>query len=290
MVLTAKCIASKFIDIPNFEDIKHRFKHISHQHYDYDYCLQPHKDYLVLGVTDLDMNNLYVVLPEKKPLEVDVQPAVFFDMEWQKIPADWKIMLTKGLHKIKILPQALAAIDHWFERYLDQEKEVVEKTHQFAREMVIEYKRTNLRERFEKLFGHQKDVQIDWVKIEQDLDLKLPKAFKDMTRFYNGNYDFKGEGKYCYTVNSFPENIVSKTLFFREKPLPENFVVLGEPGDNVVLMETTHDDKNGHILILSYADTENLCYSLPLEEKPTVYESFYDFFDYLLTEEEKIRG
>lgn len=147
----------------------------------------------------------------------------------------------------------------------------------------------SLKDRFIEIFGPQEKLEIDLRKIEKDLNVTLPDDFKEISTFYDGNNGFYIDGMYCYNIDSSPDNILTKTLFYREKQLPEKFIVLGEPQESVILMETPGDEvKSSRVLWLSYSDVENLCYEENLKDKPIIFSSFSNFFDYLLTEEEKI--
>ena len=144
-----------------------------------------------------------------------------------------------------------------------------------------------LKNRFYRLFGTQNELDIDLSKIEKKLDVNLPEDFKKISKFYDGNNGFYLDGMLCHNPNLSPDNILSKTLFYRDKQLPKKFIVLGEPPESIILMETVDSDmKIPHILWLSYADLDNLCQEKALNDSPIIYKSFSEFFDYLLTEEE----
>lgn len=147
----------------------------------------------------------------------------------------------------------------------------------------------SFQDRFIKLFGDQDRMEVDLTFIQKTLNIILPKDFKDITRFYDGNNGFYMDGMYCYDSKLTSDNIVNKTLFLRKKHLPKRFIVLGEPPESIVLMETTNNEKKGRVLWLSYADAYNLSEGKSLEDNPMIFYSFSEFFDYLLTEEEKMR-
>jgi hypothetical protein len=83
--------------------------------------------YIVLGCKF--WNNtawLYVVPNDKKDELIDIAPVVLFDFAQELIPSDWIIRSDPDDKKIvEILPRFLADIPNWFERYVDEEEEVI---------------------------------------------------------------------------------------------------------------------------------------------------------------------
>lgn len=71
--------------------------------------------------------HFYIFSKEKK--EVEIKPAVLFELDWQQIPKDWHIRINKDTYELEILPKEFAEIENWFEKYIDEDEEVVKFTH-----------------------------------------------------------------------------------------------------------------------------------------------------------------
>ena len=140
MIITVVCKASKLTDLPDFEITENYFKNISET--DYEFCLNVDQYYFVLGFITISSVPHFYVFSNTSPLEIEVQPAVLFDLDWQNIPNDWKIRVDKT-YEIEMLPKPLAEINHWFERYIDEEEDVVKITHDLAHQMIKEYNLLN---------------------------------------------------------------------------------------------------------------------------------------------------
>lgn len=84
------------------------------------------------------------------------------------------------------------------------------------------------------------------------------------------------------------EGVVEETLYYREKEnLPHNYIVLFSDDVSFVLLKTL-PDKASEVIWCDEPDFYNLCRKGRMEYKATVFNSFTDFYEFLLDEEEKL--
>ena len=117
--------------------------------------------------------------------------------------------------------------------------------------------------------------------LEQKLQVILPNDFK----YINNQYDYE---YICYfDFYSFPIGNTEETLFYRNKhKLGNNYIVLFWDGAFFVILYTISSEKS-QVIWCNSPDFFNLCDGKPMEYKPTIFQSFTDFFEFLLDEEEK---
>lgn len=116
--------------------------------------------------------------------------------------------------------------------------------------------------------------------IEKRLGITLPSDFKEISEYFSGGsvgiiefYDFKDNNDI---------NIVDETLRLRESiQLPEQYIVLAEPPESVVLMDIRNIPA---IIWCDCIDIENINGNNYLRQ-PDTWESFSDFFYDMLMEE-----
>ncbi|MDM5247618.1 SMI1/KNR4 family protein [Lysinibacillus sp. G4S2] len=122
------------------------------------------------------------------------------------------------------------------------------------------------------------------VKIEHELQIKLPNDFREISSFYSGG-DVGGKNIHSFLFSD-PTNLIEETLRIREAvDLPNRFVVIAEQAESIIVMDT--ENKPSIIWIDSVEITK-------LDEqdfiaKPDVWEEFSDFFNYILDDEEEER-
>ena len=93
---------------------------------DYSFSLEKGSLYDLLGITQLS-NILHFYFVANGSDELDIAPAVLFECDWSKIPENWYLRMN-SLHEenFEILPERLSKIDGWFEKYIDEDPEVLE--------------------------------------------------------------------------------------------------------------------------------------------------------------------
>ena len=93
---------------------------------DYDFGLVRGADYLVIGIVERRGTIWLYVVPNDGEMELDFVPAVLFVFDKAKIPAGMVVKIVNDQHSsLEILPESLASIEGWFERYVDKDEEIV---------------------------------------------------------------------------------------------------------------------------------------------------------------------
>jgi len=142
-----------------------------------------------------------------------------------------------------------------------------------------------LRNKYISLYNDVDGVSIDDLdKIEQNLQVKLPKDFREISRFYSGG-DIGGKSIHSFAFSD-STNLLGETLRLREAVgLPNRIVVIAEQDMSVIVMDT--ENKPSIIWIDSVEVTK--LHKQDFISNPDVWEGFSDFFNYLLEEEEEER-
>jgi hypothetical protein len=153
----------------------------------------------------------------------------------------------------------------------------------------------SLKEKFFQLFpsGENAGLNADDIKhIEEILKIYLPKDFVSIARFFDGNNGIIFNNMYSFNPANVDWNICDQTIKLRKSVnLPHNLLVLAEPDEGVVLMEIVSGNEfSSKVYWLGIGDAHNLIEGKSLEDNPTIFSSFTDFFAYLLNEEEKRRA
>ncbi|MBN9412492.1 MAG: SMI1/KNR4 family protein [Candidatus Paracaedimonas acanthamoebae] len=127
---------------------------------------------------------------------------------------------------------------------------------------------------------------------EGELKIKFPYDFHYIAKFYSGGL-IGLHSLFSFVRQGNEYNIVDKTLFYRRSNfgLPNKYLALEETESSFIVMETkTTSEEKTPIIYCSIPDAYNLAAEKKLEYKHRIFPSFADFFEYLLTEEEKERG
>lgn len=142
-------------------------------------------------------------------------------------------------------------------------------------------KLSELKTKYLEVFPEDGLSQNELNAIEEKLCITLPDDFKEISKYFSGGsvgiiefYDFKDNNDI---------NIINETLRLRESiKLPEQYIVLAEPPESIVIM----DIKNIPAIIwCDSLDIENIK-SHKYMSQPDVWESFSDFFNDMLLSEE----
>ena len=121
--------------------------------------------------------------------------------------------------------------------------------------------------------------------IESELGVQLPKDFREIAEFFDGG-GINVMPLYSLAGNAPNLNPIHETLRLRKAiGLPSNWVVLGEPPASLLLMDC---DTGGRIIWIDATDAERIG-SQDFARQPDTWNSFSEFFDYLLDEEEADR-
>ena len=93
---------------------------------DYEFDIIRNRSYSVLGFLTWDNTAWVYIISSTWPIEIQLVPAVLFDFHWTALPESWYIRINENPdHNIEILPKKLTEIEHWFEKYTDEDPEVL---------------------------------------------------------------------------------------------------------------------------------------------------------------------
>lgn len=93
---------------------------------DYDFYLKAGALYEVLGVTCRSSIPWLYIIRHDENNRIHTLPAVLFDFNWQKVPESWCMRINGPLgENIELLPEKLASIEDWFERYIDEDADIL---------------------------------------------------------------------------------------------------------------------------------------------------------------------
>ena len=121
-------------------------------------------------------------------------------------------------------------------------------------------------------------------KIEAELEISFPLDFKQLCEIYR--YDCIGSFNYYNFEGLGDYSVVVQTKSWRESiNLPLNYLVLSDDGTSALLMKIEND--NANVIHCALEDVLNLCAGRPMEYDPIIFETFADFFEFLLDEEEE---
>jgi hypothetical protein len=124
--------------------------------------------------------------------------------------------------------------------------------------------------------------------VSRSLNVILPDDLIETSKVYDyaylGRFEFFS---FCYKGYS---GVVEETLTFRKTAcLPNRYMVLSDMGDAGIILIETQDspDKPSPVIWCDLIpDFFNLCEGKPMEQNPTIWPSFTDFFEYLVEQEE----
>ena len=144
----------------------------------------------------------------------------------------------------------------------------------------------SLRRRFERLNGARPACAALLGEIEKQLAVRLPEEFKRICEFYDGS-GLNVIPMFSIGTNAPEENPLLETLRLREAiAFPGNWVAIAEPPESLVIMDCL---ENGRVLWIDAIDARRVA-SGDFLRQPDVWESFSEFFSYVLDEEEEDRA
>ena len=121
--------------------------------------------------------------------------------------------------------------------------------------------------------------------INADLGLQLPQDFLEIGEFFDGG-GINVMDLYSLAGNSPKINPVDETLRLRSAVgLPPTWLVLGEPPESLLLMDCA---AGGRVIWIDAIDVERIS-TQSFMSQPDSWNSFAEFFEYLLDEEEADR-
>jgi len=140
-----------------------------------------------------------------------------------------------------------------------------------------------LRERYVALYGNEPADGAMLVGIEKALGVSLPEDFREIARFFRGGF-FGGKSHHAIANSGPANNIVEETVRLRKAiDLPTRFVVIAEPAESLMVMET--GDGNSRVIWCDAVDARNLT-NIETLHNPQIWANYSTFFEYLVEEEE----
>jgi hypothetical protein len=143
---------------------------------------------------------------------------------------------------------------------------------------------SQLKARYERLNGLRPADSAYLRGLESDLGISLPGDFLSAAEFFDGS----GIAVLpLHAIASSPAlNVMSETRRLRRSiGLPENFLVLGEPSESLLVL----DCGDGHVIWCDALDAPRLG-KQSLAREPETWTTYGDFLAYLLEEEENDRA
>lgn len=139
----------------------------------------------------------------------------------------------------------------------------------------------SIRERYDLLFTDDVIAPQAVARIEQQLQLQLPDDFKEIASFYNGGLI---GGISIFSYNDHHPNLIEETLRLRKDiQLPHSFLFLAEPAESMIVLDTAQTPA---VIWCDSIDIHQL-HDRSFQIAPDTWNTFSDFFEYLLTQEEE---
>jgi hypothetical protein len=142
-----------------------------------------------------------------------------------------------------------------------------------------------LKNRYVALNGARPIPDSVFAAVTSDLGLQLPPDFLEIGKFFDGS-GINVIALHSLAGNAPTMNPIHETLRLRKAiGLPPNWVVLGEPPESLLLMDCV---AGGKVIWIDAIDAKRIA-SQSFATQPTTWDSFGEFFEYLLDEEEADR-
>lgn len=146
---------------------------------------------------------------------------------------------------------------------------------------------SKLRERYIALFGEE-GAGDAIRRIEDRLGVGLPSDFKDVAKFYSGGL-LGGISHNAIACEGNATTIVGETERLRQATrVPERFVVLAEPPESLIVLDTQPPAGKPAVIWLDAIDVTRL-ETASFLSPPDSWQSYADFFSTLLDDEEEER-
>ena len=139
-----------------------------------------------------------------------------------------------------------------------------------------------IKEKYINLFSNEGIDESVLKKIEEILEIKLPKDFCQMASFYSGGL-LGGISNFAIAYEKITPNIVEETLRLRESiNLPMRFIVLAEPPESLIVMDT---ENKPSVIWCDATDVEKIS-DMSFMTEPETWDTYLQFFRTLLEDEE----
>lgn len=145
-----------------------------------------------------------------------------------------------------------------------------------------------LKERYERLYPDEGTSKRKLRKAEKHLEVSLPQNFREIASFFGGG-PLGGIDHFRFDIDEmYKPDIGNDTVRFRKyRSLPDNFIVLTEDGDRLILLGT---ETIPSVFWIEKDDIRKLKKQQPIEVEES-WETYADFFEeQLLKEEQALAG
>jgi len=143
-----------------------------------------------------------------------------------------------------------------------------------------------LKVRLAKLYDFESCSKYDLDSVEELLGINLPEDFRAVAGFYRGGL-LGGISHYEIASSTNWANVVDETIRLRSTiNLSHDYVVLAEPPGSLIVLNISNAPA---VIWCDAVDAENInsqCFST----EPDVWQSYSDFFDFLLNRDESDDG
>lgn len=138
----------------------------------------------------------------------------------------------------------------------------------------------SIKKRYDLLFPDDVITPQVIAKMEQQLQLQLPDDFKKIASFFNGGLI---GGISIFSYDHYTPNIIEETLRLRKDiQFPHSLLFLAEPAGSMIVLDTAHTPA---VIWCDSIDVHQL-HDRSFQIAPDTWDTFGDFFEYLLTQEE----
>ena len=145
-----------------------------------------------------------------------------------------------------------------------------------------------LKEQYLGLFGDEGVSDDSLGSIESSLGISLPDDAKEIASFYGGGM-VGGVSHHAFASEGPANNVVDETKRLRDAiQLLPKFVVLAEPANSLIVLDTS-PPSDGPVVMWCDAQDATRLGKEQLASSPDVWNSYTEFFAYLLEEEEDER-
>jgi SMI1-KNR4 cell-wall len=123
--------------------------------------------------------------------------------------------------------------------------------------------------------------------VEQELNITLPIDFKKIN--LNCSYEFLGSFEF-YNFGRKDDGVIPETKALREiYNLSNEYIILSQNGASAIFMKIISSEE-AQVIWCDEMDGMNLLEGQPMQYNPTIFNSFSEFYEFLLDREEENRA
>jgi hypothetical protein len=122
-MIQVDCLYTSLTQIPS-SALRSPYEHLI-KPIDLDLGLTPGTKYQLVGLSTTN-GAAFVFVRELRPNRfLSVYPAPLFELDWTQLDSEYALRISKHTGTFELLYRPLACIPNWFERYCDDDPEVV---------------------------------------------------------------------------------------------------------------------------------------------------------------------